>query len=373
MIILFSIGLFLCGCRSDKGMTVFNPPPEAEITSHSNGSQILEGYLTTLVGNVDDANHDADELTTIWRTDSTIICDEKLPESNGTTSCQAVISPGTTTITLEVKDAKNAPGSHTINIEVVPSASPTCSILSPLDGETYYSDQLITFTGMLTDEEDDATLLSGTWSSSLDSTLSSLPTIPDIDGRLQGYAQLSEGLHAIELRGIDSTGKTCLDSVTIEVGPPNTPPTCSIISPENDGNGTVGEIILFSAQADDVDIPEDLLRASWSSDKDGVLGDSVVNSDGSISFPFSDLSNDTHVITLTVSDEREATCTSSIVYSIGSSPVVSIDSPLDGSIHSEGETITFQVSVSDNETAASDLDLQWLLNGINYANNRLMF
>ena len=82
---LLSIGLFLYGCRSDKGVTVLNPPPEAEITSHGNGSEIIEGYLTTLVGNVDDANHNAYDLSTIWRTDSSILCEEMTPESNGTT------------------------------------------------------------------------------------------------------------------------------------------------------------------------------------------------------------------------------------------------------------------------------------------------
>lgn len=360
--------VLLCGCRFDKGVTVLNPPPEAEITSHANGSEVIEGYLTTFVGNVDDPNHDAEELSTIWKTDTFVLCEESTPEPNGTTSCQAVLSPETTTITLEVKDVQNSLGSHSINIEVIPSAEPICTLNSPLDGETYYSDQLITFTGTLTDEEDHAELLNATWYSSVDSTLSSLPTVPDSNGHLQGYEQLSEGLHAIELRGIDSTGKTCLDSVVIEVGPPNSPPTCSITSPENDAKGTLGEVILFTAQADDVDIPEDLLTATWSSDKDGVLADSVVNSDGSISFPFANLSNDTHVITLTVADEREATCTSSIVYSIGSSPVVSIDSPLDGSTHAEGDIMTFHVSVSDNETAAADLDLQWWLDGILYSN-----
>ena len=73
MNMLFSIGLFLYGCRSDKGVTVFNPPPEANITSHANGSQVVEGYVNTFVGNVDDANHEADELITIWKTESGIL------------------------------------------------------------------------------------------------------------------------------------------------------------------------------------------------------------------------------------------------------------------------------------------------------------
>ena len=38
-----SLSLFLFACDSDKGVTVFNPSPEAEITSHSEGDEVLEG------------------------------------------------------------------------------------------------------------------------------------------------------------------------------------------------------------------------------------------------------------------------------------------------------------------------------------------
>ena len=47
--------LFLVACGSDKGVTVFNPNPEAVISSHPDGAEVLEGQVITFVGNVSDA------------------------------------------------------------------------------------------------------------------------------------------------------------------------------------------------------------------------------------------------------------------------------------------------------------------------------
>ena len=99
---------FLFSCDSDKSITVFNPNPEAEIVSHSDGDEIIEGYLITFVGNVDDPNHTAEELTTTWMIGTETICEATSPESDGTAICEAILTPEDTEITLEVKDASNA-------------------------------------------------------------------------------------------------------------------------------------------------------------------------------------------------------------------------------------------------------------------------
>ena len=105
-----SLALFLFACESDKGVTVFNSSPEAEITSHSNGDEVLEGYVITFMGNVSDANHSADKLTTTWKIGTETLCEAAPPESDGTTTCEAVLTPDDTEITLEVKDTDNARG-----------------------------------------------------------------------------------------------------------------------------------------------------------------------------------------------------------------------------------------------------------------------
>ena len=39
---------------------ILNPAPKADIFSHSDGDVVLEGFATTFVGNVTDANHTSD-------------------------------------------------------------------------------------------------------------------------------------------------------------------------------------------------------------------------------------------------------------------------------------------------------------------------
>ena len=162
---------------------------------------------------------------------------------------------------------------------------------------------------------------------------------------------------------MDTTGKSSTDNVTISVGPPNSSPTCSITTPQQNTTGVQGALVSFSALANDVDVAEDTLSAVWSSDKDGVLGTSLVNSDGSISFPFMGLTTDTHVISLIVTDEVGATCTTSVNYTVGTPPSIAIHSPADGSVYTEGESIGFIADIADGQDLPNEVDLVWTVNG----------
>ena len=59
-------------------------------------------------------------------------------------------------------------------------------------------------------------------------------------------------------------------SVVVEVGP-KLCPLCQIITPQ-DGRLEPCDVVSFTAQVSDVDIPSDWLTVSWSSDKDNALG-----------------------------------------------------------------------------------------------------
>ena len=85
---LFPLGLLsLFGCDSDKSITVQNPTPKADIISHEDGAEVLEGFETLFVGSVTDSNHNPDELTTIWYSNGEIICDGLIPDLYGQTQC----------------------------------------------------------------------------------------------------------------------------------------------------------------------------------------------------------------------------------------------------------------------------------------------
>ena len=226
-----SIAFLLVACGSDKGITIFNPDPEAEIISHSNGDEILEGYVVTLEGHVGDANHTAEQLTVEWKNDGETLCETSTPQADGSTFCDAVFSAGNTKIKLEVKDADGGLGiTESLELIVLPSQPPSCQILTPQEDGIYYSDQLIPFSGTITDAEDSFDLLSGYWKSNVDGVLSEVEVTLDALGGFQGYGYLSEGEHAIELHGEDAIGLPCMDSVIITVQRPNTAPTAPSVS-----------------------------------------------------------------------------------------------------------------------------------------------
>ena len=74
MRLLATFGMFyLIACESDKSITIQNPSPKADIISHDNGTDVLEGVSTIFVGSVTDSNHTPDQLTTIWYVNGEVV------------------------------------------------------------------------------------------------------------------------------------------------------------------------------------------------------------------------------------------------------------------------------------------------------------
>ena len=114
----------LLACRTDKSITIQNPAPKAEIFSHSDGDAVLEGFATLFVGNVTDANHTADQLTTTWYLDGETICEDLIPDEDGETQCDLTLGTESSEVTLAVLDADNARGETTIVVNVEPTEAP---------------------------------------------------------------------------------------------------------------------------------------------------------------------------------------------------------------------------------------------------------
>ena len=171
----------LWGC-SDAGVKAINAEPEAEITSHGNGAEVLEGYTVSFRGTVSDPDHSASELTATWLSDAEVLCESAAPDDDGISTCEALIPSTLTTLILEVQDPGNAGGSDQIQLSVVATESPEAQITAPSEDGVFYSDQLITFEGLLSDGEDPSTELVAGWESSLDGALD-VEATPDADGR----------------------------------------------------------------------------------------------------------------------------------------------------------------------------------------------
>ena len=355
--------LYLFACDSDKSLTVQNPAPIADIISHDDGSEILEGFVITLTGLVSDSNHTPDQLTTTWVVNGETVCENVIPDEGGGTSCDVVFTTDDTDITLQVKDAENKGGSDSITVEILETEEPVAEIITPESTGVYYSDQKIAFEGLVSDAEDDADLLVAFWESDIDGVLDDVDSIPDSAGTVLGYGYLTEGEHAIELHVEDTTGKPDTESVFITVGPPNSAPSCEISSPEEGAAGPEGELVTFGGTVSDVDVPASYLSIEWSSDKDGVLGSSSPDSNGNVLFPFADLTVNTHVISMTVTDEIGAECVANRTYTVGTAPSITIDAPTDGDVINQGTPITFSATVSDAQDQADAVSLDWVVDG----------
>lgn len=356
-LLLSTLGV-LAACNGDSGITKFNSEPEAQITAPSTAAPLLAGTPLSLRGAASDPNGIPSDLSVHWYLDDTEICAGP-PAEDGTTTCESTVPDASSILVrLEVIDREGAAGVAEQSFEVTPNAAPTVTIESPLAEGIFYSDQLITFRGTAADPEDDPSLLIVWWEDG-DTRLEAINTTPTSQGEVLGYTTLDQGDHALELHVQDTAHNESIATVLISVGPPNSAPTCEISTPTSEAAGAVGETVLFSASVADIDIPADQLNVTWESDKDGILGNSTPTSNGTVTFPFSDLSLNTHTVTMKVTDEVGATCTTEVVYTVGSAPTITLDAPISGEISNEGDPLTFQAIVRDQEDAATDLWVVW--------------
>ena len=352
-------GLLLSGCdSSEESIKYYNSTPVATITSHSNDDELLEGVEYTFVGIISDDNHSADDLTVTWSTDIRDLCPQMQPDVEGTTSCQAILEAGDTKLKLQVSDPDGAAGLASIDITVQETEAPTITLLSPDASNQYYADQLIEFSAIIADAEDEAADLQYEWESSQDGILS-ISSPPDTDGTISSFASLSEGQHAITLRVEDTTGKISSQDIAIQVGGVNTDPTCSITEPTSGQGFTFDQNITFSGTAADEDINNSLLNILWESDLDGVINTTAPNSNGEVAFVYDALSMGNHTITLKVTDEVGGLCSDTVLLSIGTPPTLTITNPSSGSIVSQGESVFFEGIVSDQEDIPSDILFSW--------------
>jgi hypothetical protein len=268
------LGLLLplfVGCSSDIKIGTFNAEPAASITSPPDGSSVVALADIVLTGTVSDPDGAAQAMTVIWVRDGDEVCPDAEPDEIGNTSCITSFEEGGGTVTLKVRDAAGGSATDTIQLAVTEDASPTALIVSPMESGQYYSDQIITFEGELSDPEDAPELLTGVWESSLDGILA-LDQTPDTSGSLLDFATLSQGEHALVLTATDTVANSASDSLTIVVGPPNTAPSCEILAPASGSAGESGDMVQFEGIVTDPDIVASLIAVEWTSDKDRAPG-----------------------------------------------------------------------------------------------------
>ena len=356
--IFLSLLACLLSCSEQK-VTAHNAPPSAFITSHTSGTVVADPAVD-LEGSVTDPDGSTDELQTTWLVNGEATCRNETPDDGGLSRCSVVLSEGTNEVQLQVRDALNAVGRDTVTIEVRESDTepPTARVDTPVDGERFYTDRKVTLSGMVEDAEDEADALTVVWLSDIDGSFEEDLTV-DSDGSVSGHVYLTEGEHALTLQVTDTHGQTGSDSVVVDVGPPNLPPECSITAPEPDAVlDPDGETTLIGMAADP-NQASNTLDATWSSDRDGLLGTTPPTTDGDITTVVSGLHAGTHVITLEVTDELDEACTASVVVAVGTPPEIAINTPVDGALLIAEDETHLSATVADEDDAETLLYVGW--------------
>ena len=243
--------------------------------------------------------------------------------------------------------------------DAVENTPPVVVIETPTDGPVSYAAVPIAWQARVEDAEDPASALSLMWYSDVDGELGGLPTQANTDGVAAGEAALSTGTHVVTVTVFDTEGLKSDASVTLEVGPVNSAPTCALAAPDDGALVELGVPLDVVGTVDDPDQAAPDLDVRIESDVDGLLGTGPAEADGMVVAAGLEPSEGEHVLSLVVTDELGETCIDTRTVRIGRAPVVAIAAPVDGDIINEGETIALLGTVADPDTPHGDLVAGW--------------
>ena len=240
-------------------------------------------------------------------------------------------------VTLEVRDPQKQQAQTPSHL-MWSTGAPEVQIEAPQTNDSLFSDVAVTFEGLVSDSEDSPELLNSEWTSDIDGALG-VDSEADSNGLIQGSGYLSEGTHLITLTTTDTSGKVGSDSVSVRVNAPNQAPTCSISAPQNNSAGPSGSLVVFEGLTGDPDGNAADLSVQWVSDKDDLIGTSQPDSAGAVSFATSDLSINTHTISMRVTDPYGEICVANTIYSVSTPQIFRSRTPVDGEVFAEGAVV----------------------------------
>ena len=148
-----------------------NLNPEVQIVSHLAGEEVLEGYPVEMKASVLDDDHDSSQIFARWMLNGVEICPFLSVDSDSQTSCILSFDLDAADVVVQARDIEGGSAEAQMSLSVRPTMEPEALILSPDEAGIFYSEFLIEFEGVISDQEDAAELLSYFWHSSIDGPL----------------------------------------------------------------------------------------------------------------------------------------------------------------------------------------------------------
>ena len=351
-----ALWLLNVGCTG-KEEPLPNATPTITILNPVDGDLWTENDDVQMLAQVLDEDHFAMDLLVRWTVDGETVCDWTMPDGGGNATCTVTPNVNMHQVRAEVKDPEEVTSLQEVSITVEATNPPDVEILTPVDGSTFYAEQLIDLSASIIDLDDALNDLEIVWTATDVGVLDILP--PASDGIVSDQITLPEGLVTLTLEATDPSGKIDSDSVELIISAPNSAPLCEITQPGNGEFSVGGSNVTFAGTMSDVDIDPELLTVTWTSDKDGELSSGMADPTGTYTFDISTMSLNTHQVTMTVTDEMGLECTDTIQYSIGTPPTIILQQPYVNTLINEGDEQVFSAIVSDTEQSGSELQVVW--------------
>jgi hypothetical protein len=149
------------------------------------------------------------------------------PSATGSLSVPLTLTAGTHALTLNALDSDGHTGTASVSFEVLEDGRPGVQITDPLDGASLDTTDLISFRGVVTDDETAVESLALSWSSDISGVFSTNPA--DSSGATSFGTALPAGIHTITLSATDETGLVGSDSIVVTVADP--------LDRDDDGDG----------------------------------------------------------------------------------------------------------------------------------------
>ncbi|HKA02687.1 MAG TPA: hypothetical protein VKD67_00110, partial [Acidimicrobiales bacterium] len=313
-----------------------NTPPTLVITAPASGALVAPGDALSLAASATDPEDGDLGDAVAWSSSL------DGPLGGGRTLVTTALHSGTHIISAIVTDRYGAQASA--STIVVVNATPTVTITAPPGGTVYLLGDTVVLAATAGDVEDGDLRPAISWSSSLDGSLGTGPTLT--------LNTLRAGTHHITASVTDHGGLTGSASLTIAV---DTPPVLAIQAPANGAIAVAGQPLSLIGGATDAEDGDLGAAITWSSNLDGPLGSGATRT-------VSTLRAGTHTLTATVADAAGASATRSITVLVDTAPSVTITAPASGLVISPGDALTLDASASDAEDGPLTSAIVWTSN-----------
>jgi len=345
----FIMLLILLGCSGDSGSTEpVTPPnqsPTCTISEPIANSIFTPGSQITIKANCVDTDGSISKVD--FYVDGVVVGNDLAMPYEYSWNTTGVTNGSHS---LKAVAVDNAGAIKASEVNVIVGYAPVVAITAPANGSFFKPGITINISATATDQGKKKGKSVTKVDFIIDGTLkTSLTQFPyDYAWTTTG---ITEGVHKIKAITTDNTGLTSADSINVNIKS-NQEPTCTITQPTNNSLIEVGSAVDILAACTDLD--GNITKVEF------IINNNVVSTQMSAPYHFlwntTGTATDVYKLIVKATDNIGAVSNDTVNVTIGSSPVVTINSPYDNQFYHPGSTINISTSATDIDGSVTKVD-----------------